>query len=436
MKRLAVIAVWGATICAGFAIGVAIGSARKSSFQPAPSQREPPKTPSPDRSLFTSLEKFRNALKEKENLAASLRAEIEEVRGKLLPPLTPEDEKWLKERERRWPRSHSVREKCRELEDRILQRKDKALRAKALDEVASLMKSEDANDVLLGLGALCDVFLERINLVGSPTVQQQFDKERFKPLVLAALDHQEWEVRYQALQYVRWLGWTGERQMAADVALRMMGDPEFEVQADALSIFEELGDRQKGEEVAASLKVLLQDEDKERRSRALGAISSLADERSYPVIQQDGRVVWLPEKGYDYYDELKDLVMEASRNPESAQDVLKFWWGRETLSNEEVERAAEILTSPNPDEYNEFRPESSPACPELRDAAYRYHFRVIRESLERWRRSNAVQSLERTEDTSLLPELKALAASEDAEGIERELENAINHLERRAKDQR
>jgi hypothetical protein len=432
MNRVSFIALWGLTVFLGFAIGMAIGGSKEPRVQPRYPRQATAEQAEPDHALLASLQRFQGALAEKENLAASLRAEIEEARGKLLPPLTPDDEEWLAQELKeqkvsgRYARSSAVRDKVRELEQRILQRKDKALRAKTLDEVASLLKGEDANDVLLGLAVLTNIFREGI----------EFDKERFKPLVLAALDHEEREVRSEAFEYVRYLGWAGEREMAADVALRMMGDPEFEVRADALWYFDELGDREKHEEVAATLKALLKEEDKESRSVALGAIRSLADERTYPVFHQDGPVELVTRKGCDYYDELKEVVMEASKDPESAQDVLKFWWQRETLSREEVERAAEILASLNPDEYYEFRPDSSPACSELRDAAYRYHFRVIRESALRWGRSNAVQSLERTQDTSLLPELKALAVSEDAEGIERELQNAIEHLERRAKEQR
>jgi HEAT repeat protein len=126
-------------------------------------------------------------------------------------------------------------------------------------------------------------------------------------------------------------------------------------------------------------------------------------------------------------------VIEASRNPETQEKVLEFWWRRQTLDKKELERAAEILNGVNPDEYFRVGHESSPACPELRELAYDYYFRVLRESLDWGRRANAVVRLEQTGDKSLLPALKALSASEDAEGLEIEIEHAIKYLEREGK---
>jgi len=413
MKRTAWIGSWGTTILLGFAVGMAIGKAGKSEIQPRrPRTEAHGEERGSDRSrLLASLQRFQNDLAEKERIALSLRAEIEEVRDKLLPPLTPEDEKWLKERQgedkrtQRWKR---VSERKKELKRKILQRRDKVLRADGLDEMASLFESEDADDVLVAIETLKDLLLGR---------HPRFDRERFKPLVLAALMHEDWEIREQALEYVHF-AYFGEE--AAAIALGMVNDSHPKVKHEAFFCLWPSGAMERHQEIAQSLRALLHSEDKENRSAALWHISNLAEAHRYGPEQ--------PERGYDYYSEMKDLVMELSRDPESEEDVLEFWWRRRALSEEALERSAEILAATDPDKPFDLL-HRDPVSLEMRELACRHYFRVLRESLDTGLRLDALSWLERTRDKSLVPELKAVAASQDAEGIERQLEQAIKRLE-------
>lgn len=431
MRKTAWIGLWGTTMLLGFAVEIAIGKARKPEVQPRqPVTRAISKEKDREKArLLASLEAFRNALTEKEQIAAGLRAEIEEVRGKLLPPLSPEDEKWLRQEQKergyvqRWD---PIGKRGEELLKKILQRKDKALREEALDEVESLLENDKAEDKLVGLWTLRNILFER-----------PFDKERFRPLVVAALDHEDWEVRQYALEHLGYLGysdypWTDrpERREAAEVALRMVNDPDTRVKSTALRLLADFGGKERDEGIAKALTSLLQDGSEESVSMALWAIRDLAYDRfSYTPVYEGDRWMGVPDKRHDYYEEMRQEVIEASRNPETQERVLKFWWGKETLDKEELERAGEILNGVNPDEYFRVATETYPACPELRKLAYDYYLRVIRESLDRQQRWTAVSRLEQTGDKSLIPELKALAASEDAEGIERGIEDAIKHLE-------
>jgi hypothetical protein len=437
MKRTACIGLWGITILLGFVVGAVIGKASNPEIrphQPATTTTHREKNREQAR-LLASLEEFRSTFAEKEQIAANLRGEIEEVRGKVLPPLSPEDEKWLTERQeedkhtQRWK---ACWKRSEDLVKKVLQRRDKVLREEGLDELASLLESDKADDKLVGLWSLREFLFER----------NQFDTERFKPLVVAALDHEDWEVRQYALEHLGQLGYMDypwrdhpETREAAEVALRMVNDPHPRVKSEALGFLVQFGDRERKEGIANALRSLLQDGSEESVSSALWAIDGLPYDRyKGGIVYENGVWMYVPEKGYDYYEEMKDLVVEASRNPGSAPEVLKFWWQRDTLDKEAVEQAAEMLDGADPNKRLDLPYYSSPASPELREVAYRYYFRVARESLNYHQRSNAVWKLEQTEDRSVIPELKALAASEDAEGIEQQIENAIQRLEKYGKE--
>ncbi len=425
MNRVSFIALWGLTVFLGFAIGMAIGGSKEPRLQARHPRQAAAEKSEADRALAASLQRFQKTLAEKENLAASLRAEMEEVRGKLLPPLGAEDEKWLREREeedsttKRWG---AIVPREKELLRKILQRKDKVLRAKGFDELASLLESEKAEDKLVGIITLNHVLYEGLG----------FDKERFEPLVEAALRHEDWEVRERALDYVRGLGWMdlGRWQVTAEVALRMVRDPHPRVKSEALGLLAQFGGSERSEDVAGALRSLLASGTEESVSTALWATGELAQDRSaYGFPPAGDQVLPAPEKRYDYYPEMRELMMKASKNPDLADDVLKFWWGRQSLNEEEVRRAAEILEGTGPDGYVSL-PEYAPTSAELRQLAYSHEFRVIRESVVDWIRSGALWRLERSGDKSLIPQLRALAASEDAEGLERRIEWAIERLER------
>jgi len=149
MSKTAWIGLWVASICAALAIGATTGGIKK---DPGRSRQAPEKTEGKRQAskeipvLLASLEKFRTALVEKEKKIGDLEAELAQVRAKLPPPLTPEEEKRKKEQDERRKRSERWRElneKSKELREKILQRKDKALRAQGLEELAALLQSDD-----------------------------------------------------------------------------------------------------------------------------------------------------------------------------------------------------------------------------------------------------------------------------------------------------
>lgn len=440
MRKTAWIALWGTTLVAGFAAGIAIGKARLPEVQ----RHQPVTRTIPDRKdreearLLASLDEFRNALTEKEQIAAGLRAEIEEVRGKMLPPLSPEDEKWLNERQeedKHRQRFKACWKRSEELAKRILQRRDKVLREEGLGELESLLKANSAENKLVGL-----LSLSRIAFEGS-----QFDADRFKPLAQAALTHDDPQVRETALQYLGDQGWHGDRQGAAETALTMVTDTDPKVKKTALRILVQFGGRERNEDVVTALKSLLQEGDRENTSVALQTMRDLARESRYASVGEGGLQARAPDKAYDCYEEMRQDVIAASRSPELQEEVLEFWWGRETLGKEELELGSEILNRVDPEDkltvgygispdmYSRVPYESNPASPELRQQANRYYLRVIRESLDSQRRWLAIIRLTDSKDKSLIPELKAIGASEDAEGIERGIENAIKHLEQDGK---
>ena len=428
MRKTAWLALWGMSLFAGFAVGIAVGKARKPEVQPRqPTTRTIPEDKDREEArLLASLDEFRNALTEKEQIAASLRAEIEDVRDKLLPPLSPEDEKWLKERrevDKDTQRFKACWKRSEDLTKKVLQRRDKVLREEGLDELESLLKTNSAEDKLVGLWTLSGIAFE----------SDQFDVGRFKPLAQAALSHEDPQVRETALRYLGNQGWRGDKQGAAETALMMVSDSDPRVKKTALRVLVEFGGRERNEDVAAALKSLLGEENGEITSIALQAMRDLSRESLYASVGEGGLPARMPEKAYDYYEEMRQDVIEASRNPEMQEKVLEFWWGRQTLGKEELERAAEILNAMHPDQYYRVAYGSNAASPELREQAYGYYFRVIRESLDTQRRGWALFRLVSMEDKSLIPELRALAASEDAEGIEQHIEDSIKHVEQHGK---
>jgi hypothetical protein len=414
MKATAGIGLWGLTALTGFAVGMAIGRATKPKTQPhQPVVATTKKEADPQRSrLLASLEALRNTLSEKEQTADDLRAGIEEVQAKLLPPLSPEDEKWLKERQKedrrnqRWKR---VLEQKKQLKTKIRQRRDKVVRADGLDEMTSLFESEDPDDVLVAIETLRDLLFDG----------PRFDRERFKPLVLAALAHEDWEIRQQAIEYV---GFAYFGEEAAGLALGMIEDTHPRVKHQAFDCLWSCGAgaMERHEDIAQSLRALLHSEDKEDQSAALWHIYELARAVAYRHGQ--------PGTAYDYYGEMEERVMELSRDPELEGDLLGFWWRRRTLSKEALERSAEILAATDPDKRFDLL-HQNPVSPEMRELACRHYFRVLTESLETGPRLDALAWLARTGDKSLVPELQAIAASEDAEGIGGQLEQAIKRLE-------
>ncbi|NQT85049.1 hypothetical protein HQ563_18685, partial [bacterium] len=220
MSKTAWVAASVIAACAAFAIGATVGRRKKPEIhsREAPEKTEGKKQASKEIPvLLASLEKFRTALVEKEKKIGDLEAELAQVRAKLPPPLTPEEEKRKKEQDERRKRSERWRElneKSKELREKILQRKDKALRAQGLEELAALLQSDDPEEALLGLRAL-------------PSIRTiPCDKERFKPYVLAALADDDADVRSAAFHCL-YTVCSGDEQL--DIMVSLVNDPSPEI---------------------------------------------------------------------------------------------------------------------------------------------------------------------------------------------------------------
>jgi len=390
--------------CAGVVIGATLGKGKGPEItRPQPSERTEEKRRESDRVqvLLASLEKYRKALAEREKEIGQLQAELAEVSEKLPPPLSPEEEKKRKEEEERRKRNElrkARQEKSKELRTKILQRKDKLLRALALEELAGLLQSDDAEETLLGLTTLQRLY--GIN----------FDKERFKPYVLTALNHEDAEVRSAGLNC---LYTVSAREEVLDMVLPMAKDPAPEVRRWVAGRIGWMGMEDRKDEVASVLRELLQDEDNTVKRQAFDALS----------------------RRREVAEEMEDLAIEMSREEERADDMLQWLGRRDTISGKVAQRLAEMYDEGRTGYYGlEWvrRRLSEDAKP----IAIDFCLEVIRDSIEHFERSRAMDALRRIGDVSVLVDLEEISRSDDAEGIEDQLARTMEYLQKRSREAR
>jgi len=314
MSKTAVVVLSLAVVCAAFALGVGVGRARKPETrlqQRAANTHEPRPQTNGGAILLSRLEGFRNTLSEKEKTIALLEAELDQVRAKLPPPLTPEEEKQKKKRDEsrklheRWK---ELAEKSRPLREKILQRKDKAFRAWGLDELAALLESEDTEELLVGLTTL--PHLGSINC----------DKERFRGQVLAALGHEDPEAREAALHCLH-IASSGEK--ALDLLLSMANDPSAHVRrwvAEQIAHHYLYDVDHKERQITAALEGFLQDEDWQIKRCALDGLA-----------------------GSGHAAEMEGLALELSEDPEYAKATM-YWLGqKEPISAKAAKRLVDMF---------------------------------------------------------------------------------------------
>jgi len=407
---------WIALVIVGTCVGLVVGAMVRTPRKPDSQVREPPASAQDERResggnrvLVASLEKYRKALAEREKEVGELQAELAEVKAKLPPPLSPEEEEKKKEEEelRGWyERSRSRRESSAELRGKILQRRDRVLRAEALDEVAALLQSEDREELMLGLAVLSG--LGRVN----------FDRERFKPAIQAAMEHQDNEVWWSAMLCAHSIIPRTERiQSSASMAK----DP---VSAIRWLAAEDLGwgfgwRPEQKEAVVSALRSLLKDPHYGVRWQAMNGLSQI------------------PELA----DEVDDMAIEMSRSREQATRMMDWLSDRETISGKVARRLVEMCDEgQKSDRYGEpfypvgwiYHQLSDDAKPMAIDLC----FRILRDSISFDERSQAGRGLGRIGDVSVLPRLEEIARGDDAEGIEGELQEAITQVRRRANQPR
>ncbi len=395
---------------AAFAAGLAAGRAKKPEQPPAREvtkvEADKPKARD-DSVLIASLEKFRVALGEKEERIAELERQLAEVSSKLPAPLSPEEEKRRKEEEERRRKSErwtALYEKSKPLRAKILQRRDKALREKGLTEVATLIQSGKAEEMLLGLMTLSNLWA--FNL----------DKERFRPDVVEALRSEDAEVRQAALNCVNHLC-SGEEQLR--IALSMVSDPSHEIRMYAVPRLASLGGPERKEEVASALKALLQDKDKSVRNQAASQL----------------RQEW--GAGYDYGAELEDIMVELSRDEETRDAARRWLFERRPVTLRIAQLAVETYDQ-DQDEgaYHAVELATHDLSEEAKPVVRDFLLRVTRESIEPWQRWRALDKLTEMGDPSVITQLDEIARSPDAEGIEERLARTIEGLRQKEIQQR
>jgi hypothetical protein len=412
MKKAGWIALWAATVCVVFAIGWSIGTARSRRVPPQRAASPPAaeKSAAQDISaLESSLSSFTRVLGEKEQRIPDLEAELAELRAKLPPPLSPTEKEWRKEweegylRQKRYVQEGGLElyEGQHELQKKIHQRRDKALRAQGLEELAALMESDNAADVLRGLRIFGSIDFEAIGE----------DKGAYKPQLLGALKDDNAEVRKRALEC---LAGTCSGADTFELALNMLDDPSADVRLSARRQLLYSSGAERNEHVAAALKDLLRDENDDARRGAVWQVSRLGRE------------------GYDYSGEVEDLLVAASRDSDVAGHILDLWRDRETLSAKVTERVVEILSAPYDEEKMELLLKA-PRCEALRPQAIQAYMRILTECLDLRTRQQAVLNLRWLGDRSVIPQLEEMASSPDGEGIEPELKQTIESLERYGK---
>jgi hypothetical protein len=362
-----------------------------------------------NRVLVASLEGYRKALADRENEVRDLQTELAEVKAGLPPQLSPEEEAKKKEEEelKGWrKRSRARRESSTELRGKIFQRRDGVLRAEALDEVAVLLESEDREELMLGLEVLSR--LGRVN----------FDRERFKPALLAAMEHQDNEVRWSAMNCAySFIGWTERIQSSASMAK----DP---VSAIRWLAAENLGwgfgwRPEQKETVVSALRSLVKDSDQGVQRQAMNGLSRI------------------PECA----DEVDDMAIEMSRNPDQERGMLGWLSDRETISGKVAQRLVEMY-----DEGRKSERYGDPYYPiawthhrlsdDVKPMAIDLCFRILRDSISFDERSQAVQGLGSIGDVSVLSRLEEIARGDNAEGIEEQIQRTIGELRKRASQPR
>lgn len=405
MNRTGWIAVAATGVCAAFVIGATVAKSRKpEAVSVAPSTEIKDKGADAERvtGLRADLEKYRLELAGKENEVQELREELADAIQRIPPPLTSEEEakqrefdEW-KERGERSERLTNLYEKANEFRKKILQRKDPFLRQQGLLELEALVKSDNKEDMLLGLTALSR--LGDFNL----------NKETFKPYALTALKDEDVEVRKAAFNSL-YAVCPQEEQL--DIVLSTLRDPSPEMRLEAVVRSAWTGGGERREEVASTLKALLQDEDKSVKKQVL-----------------DG--LWRQHFAYDYGAEIEQSVIELSRDPELADAAWEWMHRRGPVSAPMAERLIE-MHGERRSAYDILYYARRNLSEEARPIITNFCVQLVRESIEPWERQEVLRKLQELADPSVIPELEAIARSPDAEGIENHLAETIEQIRKK-----
>ncbi len=399
-----------AGMCVSFAIGARVGrgsKARPPTALPGADTKEMNEGADRVPAALTSLESFRRELARKENRIGDLEAELAQVKAKLPPPPTPEEEKlgkeylgWKEER-RRYERWEARDKKSKELSAKILQRRDRALRAQSLEELAVLLESDDSEEVLLGFAVL-----PSLNFIPC-------DKEKFQPQIVKALSHENPDVCRMALYSVYMVS---PLEQDFDALVPLAKDPAPEVRRLVVGPLGSASEESQREKAASVLRSLLTDDDTEVRLRAAYAL-------------------W---ERPEYAQEMEDVLIQLSKdveNPKEAGEIFGWLQWRAGRSAKTAQRVIEM--------YDQGQRGYPPAdwvrvgvSDDAKPVVRQFFVRVVRDSIDQYERRSALEALQTIGDPSAIPELEQIARSDDAEGIEEELAGTMEQLRQRGSGQR
>lgn len=415
MKREVWVALWAVSVCGALAAGAVVKRLRlaESSQQKGEMHVEPDKSDEAWlEDLMARLEEVRRVIADRERTIGELEGEIAVVRKELSTSFGPESEKEWQESlasRRKWERLKALDEKGKTLRKKILQRKDKALREEGLTELAILINERETDeDVALGLRILGQLW------------QYDFDRERFRPGVLAGLENEDPFIRRLAIECTRkTVSWEEER----DIALRMANDPSDDVRwwIAASLAFCSWTDRR--EEAAPLVRAYLQDENYMIRWRMLENIWSYANDVDdlYIKLLDDSQGL----EGAMVYSVERHMKTISAGFVQRLVD--KF---EEGFSDRRIMRLLDpgAIDFEHPADENPGWQDKPRLSHEARPILSDFYLRLVRDGLDNGRRHQALEGIRKMGDPSMIPVLDEISRSPDAEGIEDELVKTIEHL--------
>ncbi len=228
MSKTAAIVLALAAACAGFAIGLRLGTLNKHeslSSRPSTAIAKPEPLGRPHVSYPGNTDQLRSTFAGKEQRIRELEDELANMRAAWRPPPGAEEQelhaeylKWRKER--RWAEEErQFMTKVLMLGHKIEPSEHEGVPEEWIAELAALLGSKDPDDLMVGLRTLDMCW----NL--------DFDKSGLKTGVLAAAEHEDPSVRAAAAEC---LGLVCLPQEKYDTGLRLTGDPSPEVRVAAL----------------------------------------------------------------------------------------------------------------------------------------------------------------------------------------------------------
>jgi hypothetical protein len=385
--------------CAGFVVRAVVGTGRKPRIQPRKESVSAVEEHERNRvsALERSLGQARKALAQKEEEIEALTRELAEMRAELSAMADPDElRKYRQWQESLKQQEHqkSVEKRLSDLRKRILQRKDKGLRAQAVEELVVSLQSNDGEDRVLAMNMI-------------PSLKHtSVDMEMFKPSILASVKHNDVSVKRAALDCLSEI--CGYREMMG-MAGPMASDPYPDVRAWAAEqiawLRAECGDYDTRELIPV-LRGFLHDEDKWVRAAAIEAL-------------------WR-KNGEAQEGEVQDLAIELSRDPELAPAIARALDGRGRINATIARRLVEMYDeghAPGPWEWDVTFDDPG-VMPMLVDL----DLKVLRSSIEHSERLRALEHIRGMRSKSMLPELEEIFRSDDAEGIKLELEMLIYQI--------